>query len=302
MKPITLYRDSSVPSTMELDQGGAYTMGCRFRPTVDGWATGVRFYRGGLRNIGLHYGHIWDATTQAKLGDTLAFFEGEPLGWQEAPFIFPVRLKANHEYIVSYAVPDLHISVSIYAPGPAPTYVDESPALAFLANCYSEGENVFPSTITPNDYFVDLRFVTEPPRVPWQLSWLVLVPAADPVTSMSGMAAPEQLYTRFDFGVTNPWVVPAGWEFYLTDAYFTSKHIAYYDLRERNSYMHIGNLITITELGNHPNLTTPYLFAQGTSLEVSFQNCAGEAQNMAGFMTGYLAPVGKLDLLGTLER
>src|SRR5689334_15916632 len=109
MKPITMFPDSIVPVMLEFNQGGQFTLGSAFRPLVDGWATGVRFYRGGLANIGPHVGQIWDVTTQAKLGETVQFNEHEPLGWQEAPFIFPIRLKANHDYIVSYVLPDLHM-------------------------------------------------------------------------------------------------------------------------------------------------------------------------------------------------
>ncbi len=280
----SIYADSTTPAVLEQDEGGDFEFGVRFSSDRDGWATGVRFYRGSALNVGPHYGHVWDEDG-TLLGSTEPFDLSEPLGWQQAALTLPVRLKANRLYVVSYGVPDCHISCSLNTP-PAATVG----GLSVVGYCYSEVQDQFPASASTNNYYADLVFSAEPPRVPVQWQW---VAPSVPATG-SGEAAVDAVVTP-QGPVALPYTAPPGWTFWFTDLYFSSKHIANYDGLERNCYQHLfgfGFMVTLTELGNHVHLQTPMRATE--PVRIGYQNSSREPQNMSGWLTGYLAPAGAL--------
>lgn len=107
----TLFPSTTTPGTLEFpdpaaDSGGV-ELGLKFKPTVDGQVTGVRFYKG-ANNTGTHIGNLWDSS-----GTNLASvtFTGESSsGWQEAEFSSPVDVTANTTYVISYWAPNGHYS------------------------------------------------------------------------------------------------------------------------------------------------------------------------------------------------
>lgn len=99
----TIWGDSA-PQGVELDADtDAVTLGTRFTPTVNGTATGIRFYKvDGV--AGSHVGVLWD-TRGNELG-TVTFEDESESGWQTADFATPVELEADTTYIVAYQVPE----------------------------------------------------------------------------------------------------------------------------------------------------------------------------------------------------
>lgn len=99
--PCSVYGDA-VPEVASADDAGAVELGQRFAPQVDGYVTGVRFYKG-PRNTGTHTGTLWSSTGQ-KLAE-VTFGDETPTGWQTARFKVPVPVAAGQEYVVSYSAP-----------------------------------------------------------------------------------------------------------------------------------------------------------------------------------------------------
>lgn len=148
----------AVPAT---NDAGAVELGLRFSATIDGYATGVRFYKG-AGNTGAHTGSLWSATG-ARLA-TVAFTDETETGWQSAEFAAPVELTAGTTYVVSYTAPNGHYAVASHAFTPrgveaAPLRVaggfGAQPAGVF------QGGAGFPAMSHQNsNYFVDVLFDT----------------------------------------------------------------------------------------------------------------------------------------------
>ncbi len=98
--PCTIW-DEGVTGPQDNDSK-AVELGTKFRSDVDGFVTGVRYYRT-PNNTGPHSGRLWTRT-----GTQLAqvSFSGESSsGWQQANFDTPVAISANTTYVVSYHAP-----------------------------------------------------------------------------------------------------------------------------------------------------------------------------------------------------
>ena len=63
--------------------GGAYELGLNITPSVDGFITGVRFYKSAA-NTGTHTGSLWSSTGQRLA--TATFTAETASGWQEVRF------------------------------------------------------------------------------------------------------------------------------------------------------------------------------------------------------------------------
>ena len=80
-------------------------IGTRFRSSVDGYVTGIRFYKGPL-NTGTHTGRLW--TNAGVLLATVTFTNETASGWQQANLSSPVAITANTTYVVTYHAPNGH--------------------------------------------------------------------------------------------------------------------------------------------------------------------------------------------------
>jgi hypothetical protein len=92
-----------VPSETAYADTTAYELGVKFRSDIDGFITGIRFYKGTL-NTGAHLGHLW-TSTGTMLGEAM-FTNETASGWQTASFATPIPIKANTTYIASYWDPN----------------------------------------------------------------------------------------------------------------------------------------------------------------------------------------------------
>ena len=97
--PCQLFATSATPATPTVSDFSSSEVGLRFKADVNGFITGVRFYKG-TSNTGTHTGSLW-SNTGTLLGRVT--FSGESSsGWQQANFSTPVAVTAGTLYVVSY--------------------------------------------------------------------------------------------------------------------------------------------------------------------------------------------------------
>ncbi|HEX2808650.1 MAG TPA: DUF4082 domain-containing protein, partial [Kineosporiaceae bacterium] len=143
---------------MENDNA-AVELGVKFRSDVNGFITGIRFYKGS-QNTGTHVGHLW--STEGTMLAEATFTEESSSGWQEASFGAPVPITAGTTYIASYHAPQGNYADSgnYFASG------FDSPPLHALADGV-DGDGVykyglsgsFPTeTYNASNYWVDVVF------------------------------------------------------------------------------------------------------------------------------------------------
>ena len=87
----------------------AVELGLKFQADVNGYITGIRFYKG-PGNTGTHVGHLWTST--GSLLASVTFTNETATGWQQATLATPVAITANTTYVVSYYAPAGHYAVN----------------------------------------------------------------------------------------------------------------------------------------------------------------------------------------------
>lgn len=101
--PCSIWPASAVPGTVNAGDGSSLELGVKFRTTVAGSITGVRFYKSPA-NTGTHTGSLWSASgTRLATG---TFTDETDSGWQQLNFSTPVTVKANTTYVASYFAPN----------------------------------------------------------------------------------------------------------------------------------------------------------------------------------------------------
>jgi hypothetical protein len=139
-------------------------LGVKFKADVDGWITGVRFYKG-TANTGTHIGNLWSATGTKLASATFASETAS--GWQQVTFASPVAVTAGTVYVASYFAPNGNYAADRdYF---ASSGVDNAPLHA-LRDGVSGGNGVytygnvsnFPSsTWSSTNYWVDVLFTSK---------------------------------------------------------------------------------------------------------------------------------------------
>ncbi len=105
--PCTLWPNTATPANPSDPEGAALELGVKFRASVSGFLTGIRFYKG-TTNTGTHVGSLWTST--GTLLAQVTFTNETASGWQQATFATPVAITANTTYVASY-----HTNVGHYA-------------------------------------------------------------------------------------------------------------------------------------------------------------------------------------------
>ncbi|WP_313937732.1 DUF4082 domain-containing protein [Anabaena azotica] len=158
----SIWNNAATPTNPSVSDNQAVELGVKFKSTVNGYITGVRFYKG-ADNTGTHIGNLWSST-----GTNLAtaqFTNETASGWQEVTFATPVQITANTVYVASY-----HTDVGGYALDTnyfANSGVSNG-SLYLLQNGESGGNGVyqygtsgFPSnSYQASNYWVDISFTT----------------------------------------------------------------------------------------------------------------------------------------------
>ncbi|MBB5139900.1 methionine-rich copper-binding protein CopC [Thermocatellispora tengchongensis] len=103
--PCSLFPDSATPANPAENDSTALELGTRFRSSVPGYVTGIRFYKG-AGNTGTHTGTLWTADGQVRASGT--FGNETETGWQTLKFAAPVHIPAGTDFIVTYFAPNGH--------------------------------------------------------------------------------------------------------------------------------------------------------------------------------------------------
>jgi hypothetical protein len=93
----------ALPQTPSINDPNPVELGVRFRASVAGWITGVRFYKG-ASNTGTHVGNLWSSS--GALLATATFQNESATGWQSVTFSSPVAVTAGTTYVASYFAPN----------------------------------------------------------------------------------------------------------------------------------------------------------------------------------------------------
>lgn len=160
--PVTIWSSNSVPAVISDGDATANELGFKFRSSVPGLITAIRFYKGPT-NTGTHVGNLW-SSGGTKLASVT--FTGETAsGWQQQSFTNPVAITANTTYIASYHCPNGRYSVN--APFFASGSISNFPLVALQDGLdgpngvYKSGTSGFPtSTFNSSHYWVDVVFAT----------------------------------------------------------------------------------------------------------------------------------------------
>ncbi len=164
--PCTIWPSSAVPTVVSDSDTGSVNLGVKFRSDVDGYITGIRFYKGAA-NTGTHVGTLW-SSAGAQLASA-TFTNETASGWQQVNFSTPVAVTANTVYVASYLAPNGRYAGdnSFFASAG----VDNAPLHA-LQNGVNGGNGVYAyaaSTTFPassyqsSNYWVDVVFTTAAP-------------------------------------------------------------------------------------------------------------------------------------------
>ncbi len=109
----SLRRDSTIfgratPRIADSGDRNAVELGLKFRPLVNGWVTGIRFYKA-ARNTGTHVASLW--TTGGRILASATFAGESRSGWQSVAFVRPVRVKRGTTYVAGYFAPTGHYAI-----------------------------------------------------------------------------------------------------------------------------------------------------------------------------------------------
>ncbi|WP_318530139.1 MULTISPECIES: DUF4082 domain-containing protein [unclassified Rhizobium] len=91
---------NSTPTIVSVNDNSPVNLGMKFQADVDGWITGIRFYKA-ANNTGPHTGYLWSA--DGDLITSATFTNETASGWQLADLAQDVEIDANTTYIVSYS-------------------------------------------------------------------------------------------------------------------------------------------------------------------------------------------------------
>ncbi|WP_203898140.1 DUF4082 domain-containing protein [Virgisporangium aliadipatigenens] len=162
---VKMFADDAVPATAEANDSSSVTLGMKWSPTENGTVIGVRFYKGGTGNGGVHTGSLWNSDGTQRLA-TATFAAESASGWQTVYFDSPVTVTAGQTYVATYFAPIGRYSVngnyftSTQVNGPLT-------ATSVNNGVYLYGSDGFPTASwNRSNYWVDPLFVADPPPPP----------------------------------------------------------------------------------------------------------------------------------------
>jgi hypothetical protein len=213
--PCSIWNQSAQPAIASASDTQAVNLGVKFRADVNGYVTGIRYYRG-PGNQGTHVGSLWTA------GGTLlarATFTGETAnGWQEVTFDSPVAITAGTTYVASYFAPVGGYALDAFYFSFFDVF---NPPLRALADGVEGGDGVFAyasssafptQTNKASNYWVDVAFdpILRPDTTP------PTVTDSAPADGATGVDNRVDVTATFSEGMDGSTIGPAS--FTLADA------------------------------------------------------------------------------------
>ena len=160
--PCSLMETTTQPTLPDAGDSSAVTLGLRFKPSVDGFIRGVRYYRDSA-NTGTHVGKLFTASGNELASVTIPT---QGAGWQSANFSSPVSVSEDTTYVISYYAPNGHYSASSgYFNSPV---VNVPLSSVGTGGVYANGNNFPDNSYLNANYYVDAVFTTDedgPPEV-----------------------------------------------------------------------------------------------------------------------------------------
>ena len=98
----TIWAATATPATASVAEAKSVELGVKFRSDVNGFITGIRFYKG-TANTGTHVGNLWTLSGTRLASAT--FSNETASGWQQVNFATPVAITAGTVYVASYFAP-----------------------------------------------------------------------------------------------------------------------------------------------------------------------------------------------------
>ncbi|BAY94727.1 MULTISPECIES: DUF4082 domain-containing protein [unclassified Tolypothrix] len=161
-QPCSIWTTSTVPTNQSENDNNAVELGVKFRSDIDGYITGIRFYKGNT-NTGNYTVNLWNSNGQNLGAASINSLSAS--GWQQAKFASPVAITANTTYVASY-----YTSIGRYASDNsffASSGVVKAPLTALSNSAgggngvYKYGSSGFPNnTYQSSNYWVDVLFST----------------------------------------------------------------------------------------------------------------------------------------------
>lgn len=160
--PCNIFPNGTVPSSPIIANDNYPTeLGVKFKPQIDGYITGVRFYKD-VSMTDVHTGNLWTAGGSLLASGT--FSSETSTGWQDLVFNTPVHVTAGTVYVASYYTPlGRYVANANYFTATAvnnyPLLAPDSGSVGGGNGVFGTGGDVFPSgTYNGGNYWVDVTF------------------------------------------------------------------------------------------------------------------------------------------------
>jgi hypothetical protein len=192
----SIWSSTATPANPAWNDTNAIEVGVKFTSDVNGYISGVRFYKGS-GNTGTHIGNLWSSSGQ--LLATVTFTGETATGWQQATFANPVAIQANTTYVVSYYAPLGHYATD---PGYFTSTGADSVPLHALSTTAGGGDGVFVysghstfpnQTYNSANYWVDVLYTNPLPGAAPQVTAETPSPSA---TGVSTIVAPAVTFNQ----------------------------------------------------------------------------------------------------------
>lgn len=150
--PCSIWAPEKVPGGGPDPERGSLELGVKFKSNVDGYVTGIRFYKAST-NTGTHTGTLWDSNGNRLA--TATFTNETASGWQQVNFATRVPIVANTVYVASYHTNTGHYFCTEKVFDQKSV---DNPPLSGVNGVYANGSD-FPTQIWHfSNYWVDVVF------------------------------------------------------------------------------------------------------------------------------------------------
>src|SRR5438067_1880798 len=253
--------DITVPATIDSGDSTPQEIGVRFTSEIEGFITGVRFYKGSSNN-GTHIGNFW--TAGGTLLSSAQFSSETATGWQSVRFNQPVPITANTTYVASY-----HTNVGHYSANTgyfATAGVDRPPlhAAAGSNGVFAVGASQFPSnTFHATNYWVDVDFAESVADANAPVISRINATAIDGSTAVISWRTNEDADSKVEYSLNS--LLPPAQTISVTNAAFVTQHtITLTGLTPNSTYFF--RITSVDPAGNSAVTLAPSFTVPGPTL------------------------------------
>jgi WD40 repeat protein len=257
-----IWSNSSTPTNPSVNDPNSVELGVKFRSDLDGYISGIRFYKGS-QNTGTHVGTLWSSSGQQL--STATFSNESANGWQQVSFPTPVQITSNTVYVASY-----HTTVGGYAADNnffASSGIDNPPLHALSENA-SGGNGVYRYSSTPifpdssyqsSNYWVDVLFTTSTPaQIPPTVSSIT------PINTTTGISTGTTIKANFSKAMN-----------------LATISTSTFELRDSNNTL-VASTVTYDTTSNKATLSPNAVLAANTNYTATIKGGSSGVKDQAG--------------------